>query len=172
MEYPVNNFLFKYKAGLALKCKNDEHLLLIVTQGYFGPNHRDHSNIFRNIRSKSLHFVCSLLRNRNVTEPILWVKSFLGWLNLSDNFLYIKGVWYTLYDTENHVKNVQMQPNWFPAENDVLLMLFIHLVSSRLCLHLDFHMKIYSNVNRAQGIKSDLHFHWRKSVNSIVWSLL
>lgn len=65
-----------------------------------------------------------------------------------------------------------MQPNWFPAENDVLLMLFIHLVSSRLCLHLDFHMKIYSNVNRAQGIKSDLYFHWRKSLNSIVWSLL
>ena len=47
---------------------------------------------------------------------------------------------------KNYVKNMQIQPIWFLAESDVLMMLFIHLVSFRLCLHLDFHVKIYPNV--------------------------
>ena len=47
---------------------------------------------------------------------------------------------------KNYVKIMRIQPSWFPAETDVLVMLLIHLVSFRLCLHLDSYVKIYSNV--------------------------
>lgn len=47
---------------------------------------------------------------------------------------------------KNYVKNMQIQLSCFLAESDVLMMLLIHLVSFGLCLHLDFHVKIYSNV--------------------------
>lgn len=41
---------------------------------------------------------------------------------------------------KNYVKHV-MAISCFLAESDVLMMLLIHLVSFRLCLHLDFHVK-------------------------------
>lgn len=58
MKYPASGFVFRQKAGLALRCKNDEHLtFFVVMQECFESNYRDQIEIFLEILGGVNHFI-------------------------------------------------------------------------------------------------------------------